>query len=141
MPATDAGLREALTNCEQERAQWKAKAEALEAAGDQRTNLQGEINRLRGELRESVDALAVLSAERDALKDDALAGKAKTTALKIIGGLVAANYKTDIHADRLDGIGAIVKDLETVGAGVTEKTLRELVKEAANLIDRPKAKS
>jgi len=138
LPGTDAGLRDALTSCERERAQWKAKAEALEAAGDQRASLQSEIDRLRRELREGADAVAVLTAERDTLKTDALAGKAKTTALKIIGGLAMKGHGMDIHADRLEGIGDMVKDLQAAGADVTEKTLREWIKEAVNVIEPPK---
>lgn len=138
LPATDAGLRNALTSCEQERAQWKARVGALEAVGDQRASLQVEIDRLRGELRAKTDEVAALGGDRDALKADSLSGKARSTALKIIGGLAMKGYGMTIHAERLEGISDLVKDLEKVGAGVTEKTLREWIKEAANVIDPPK---
>jgi hypothetical protein len=138
LPATDAGLRNALTSCDQERAQWKAKVGALEATGDQRASLQAEVDRLRGELRAKTDEVAVLTRDRDALKTVTLSGKGRSTALKIIGGLAMKGYGMTIHADRLEGIADMVKDLEKVGAGVTEKTLREWIKEASNVIDPPK---
>ncbi|GAB1394783.1 hypothetical protein MASR1M60_29470 [Rhodocyclaceae bacterium] len=140
LPATDAGLRDALARCEQERAQWKAKAEAQAEVGGQRAGLQAEIDRLRGELRAQADDIAALGRERDVLKADALSGKARTTALKIIGGLAMQGYGMTIHAERLEGIAELVKDLEKAGAAVTEKTLREWIKEAANVIDPPQAK-
>lgn len=140
LPATDTGLRNALSNCEQERAQWKAKAEALEAAGDQRGNMQSEIDRLRGELRAMTDEIAALSREREVLKGESLSGKGRSTALKIIGGLVMEAYRMDIHAERLEGIGEIVRDLEKAGAGVTEKTLRDWIKESVTIIEPPKTR-
>ena len=138
LPATDAGLRDALSICETERARWKAKANSMEAAGNQHTSLVAEIDRLRGELRDNTDELAALTSERDALKVDTLSGKAKTTALRIIGGLAMKGYGMDIHADRLERIGEIVKDLQMSGADVTEKTLRMWIKEAAKVIEPPK---
>ena len=140
LPGTDAGLREALTNCERERAQWKSKAESLEEVGDQRKALQSEIGRVRDELRVRTEEVASLAAERDLLKSEALAGKARSTALKIIGGLAMKGYAMDIHAERLNGIVDMVKDLEGVGAGVTEKTLRDWLKEAACVIEPLKLK-
>ena len=137
-PPTDAGLRDALSICETERARWKAKANSMEAAGNQHTSLVAEIDRLRGELRDNTDELAALTSERDALKVDTLSGKAKTTALRIIGGLAMKGYGMDIHADRLERIGEIVKDLQMSGADVTEKTLRMWIKEAAKVIEPPK---
>jgi hypothetical protein len=138
LPATDAGLRNALNSCEQECAKWKARVGTLEAAGDQRASLQVEIDRLRGELRAKTEEVAALGGDRDALKADSLSGKARSTALKIIGGLAMEGYRMKIHAERLEGIAEMVKDLEKVGAGVAEKTLRVWLKEAANVIDLPK---
>ena len=101
LPTTDVGLGDALAGCERERAQWKARAETLEAADDHRVSLKAEIDQIRGEVRGKIEELALLTSERDALKVDALAGKAKTTALKIIGGLAMKGYGMDIHSDRL----------------------------------------
>lgn len=140
LPGTDAGLREALTNCERERAQWKSKAESLEEVRDQRKALQSEIGQVRDELRIRTEEVASLATERNSLKSEALAGKARLTALKIIGGLAMKGYAMDIHAERLNGIVDMVKDMEGVGAGVTEKTLRDWLKEAANVIEPQKAK-
>lgn len=75
------------------------------------------------------------------MKVDALAGKSKAVAFKIIGGLAMQGYSLNIHATRLDGIGDLVKDLQTVGADVTEKTLRTFLKEAAKVIEPKNNKS
>ena len=141
LPATDAELRDALTDCERDRAQWKAKADGLELVGDQRQTLRVEIDRLRDELRAKEDEVAALSKQRDALKEDVLSGKTKSTALKIIGGLAIRGYGLNIHAERLERIGEIVRDLESVGAGVTEKTVREFIKEEANIIELGQART
>lgn len=140
LPTTDAGLRKALLQSDQERAQWKAKAEELAAAGDQCTSLKAEIELLRGELSKRSDELAALTRERDQLKADTLAGKSRTTALKIIGGLAMQGYSLNIHAARLDGIGRLVEDLQRAGADVTEKTLRGFLKDAAHVIEPEKKK-
>ncbi|MCK2097567.1 hypothetical protein [Thauera aromatica] len=136
-PATDAGLREALAASEKERAEWKAKAEALIAGQQSCAILQAEIDRLRGELKARADEVAALTAERGALRADALAGKARTTALKIIGGLAMTGHGMTIHADRLEGISEMVRDLQRAGAEITDKTLREWIKGAAAVIDPP----
>jgi len=135
LPTTDAGLREALASCDRERAQWKAKAESLAAVGSQCASLQAEIERLRGDLRKGSDESAALTRELDQLKADTLAGKSRTTALKIIGGLAMRGYGLDIHAARLNGIGDLVKDLQTAGADVTDKTLLKFLKDAASVIE------
>ena len=139
LPTTDAGLREALASCDRERAQWKAQAESMAAVGDQCASLRAENERLCGSLRTMTDKHAALTVELNQMKHDVLAGRSKTSALKIIGGLAMDGYRLDIHAARLDGIGDLVKDLQTVGVDVTEKTLRVFLKEAAIVIE-PKNK-
>ncbi len=137
LPVTDAGLRAALAECERQRAQWKLKADAVTASKAEREALQAEIDRLRVELRDMEDTLARLISERDALKVDSLAGKTKTTTLKIIGGVAKEAYRIKIHSDRLNGIGEMVSDLQKAGAGVDDKTLRTYIKESAKVIDPP----
>lgn len=138
LPATDAGLREALATCDRERAQWKAEAESMAAVGNRCASLQAEIERLRGDLRTMTDKQAASTVELTQMRSDALAGKSRTAALKIIGGLAMKGYGLNIHAARLDGIGDLVKDLQTAGGDVTEKTLRVFLKEAANVIEPKK---
>lgn len=75
LPTTDAGLREALVQCDQERAQWKAKAEKLAAADDECSRLQAEIERLRGDLRTKSDELAAVTVQRDQMKAEALGNR------------------------------------------------------------------
>jgi hypothetical protein len=139
MPQTDTGLREALATSESERATLRARVAELEAQGDHQVVLQAEVSKLRSEIKDKADKLATISLERDKLKADSLAGKARTTALKVIGGL-ATSWITDIHSERLDGIGDIEKALQSVGAAVDPKTLRTLVKEGAGLIEKINSK-
>jgi hypothetical protein len=60
----------------------------------------------------------------------------RNTLLKIIGGLAIAVYKIDIHAERMEKIGEMVTDLAGQGVSVSEKTLREKLKSAAELIEK-----
>lgn len=140
-PRTDTGLRDALSASETERARLKAEVVALKTVGDQRAEMQAEINRLRSEQRVSEEKLAAIASERDRLKADALDGKARTTALTIIGGLVASTYGSDIHALRIAKLGEMVADIERAGARVDEKTLRKYIKDASEVIDKPNGKT
>lgn len=141
IPPTDAGLRDALASSEQDRARWKAQAESLGRSADQCKELQREIEGLRKELREKEDVIGKLNAERESLNSDALKGKQKTTALKIIGGLAIVAYRINLHDSRLSGIGEIVADLQKAGAGIEEKTLRAYLKEAGEIIEPNPKKS
>lgn len=71
--------------------------------------------------------------------NDSLDGKAKTTALKLIGGLVMDGYGMNIHANRLTGVSDIVSALAGKGIGLTEETVSNWIKEAAQVIEKPKA--
>ena len=133
-------LRNALESCEQERAEWKTKAKSLEAEAAQLKTRQAEIAQLRNELRAKTEEVSALTADLAAVKSDVMSGKTKTTTLKLIGGLAITGHGMDIHAERLDGIAEMLRDLEKVGAGVTEKTLREKIKEAAGIIEPPNRK-
>lgn len=139
-PTTDVGLREALATSERERAEWKDKAAALEEAQQQSAALRVEVDRLRQELRSRADEVAALTAEVKRLRSDALAGKGRSTALKIVGGLAMGAYRMSIHAERLDRLGEMVADLENAGAAVNEKTLRTWLKEAARIIEPSRSK-
>jgi hypothetical protein len=79
-------------------------------------------------LREFEDSLAA-GGEGGAEKP--LGPRERETLLKVIGGLVAARYKTSIHADRIAGISKIVDDLASAGVDVSEKTLSEKLKSAS----------
>ena len=136
LPVTDSELREALATCEQEREQLKSELDKLAQVQTQNRTLQNEIGRLQAEVKEITSEKTKAAAENKKLKDDALAGKTRSTALKIIGGLVKDVYGTDIHAGRLDNIGDIVKALQVQGVDVNEKTLRSYLQEAAKLIQR-----
>lgn len=134
LPSTDSGLQQALTSSMENNALLRIKAERAESLNQKCQSLQAEIERLRSELQIKVDHEARLIQENNELKNAMLDGKARTTALKIIGGLLIEGYGFNIHEPRLDGIGEVVKDLQKAGADVTEKTLRAYIKEAAEVI-------
>jgi hypothetical protein len=71
------------------------------------------------------------------IPDKPFATTERNTLLKIIGGLVASTYNTDIHASRLTNVKQVVDDLARVGVSVTEKTLSEKIKYAAEMIEKP----
>jgi len=57
--------------------------------------------------------------------------------LKLIGGLVMKGYGIDIHADRIEGAKQIIDDLSLIGVKICERTLRDRLKQAADLIKKP----
>ena len=82
--------------------------------------------------------MAALTVERDQLKANALAGKLKTTALKIVGGMAIDASRVDIHSDRMNNIGELERALQTLGASVNAQTLREWLQDAAKVVDPKK---
>ena len=134
LPSTDSGLQQALTTCMEENALLKIKAERAESLNQTCQSLQTEIDRLGRELQKKVGSEARLNQENSALNKAMIDGKARTTTLKIIGGLLIKGYGINIHEPRIDGIGDVVKDLQNAGADVTEKTLRTYIKAAAEVI-------
>jgi len=68
-------------------------------------------------------------------KASELSGKSRNTVAKIIGGLLIKGHGIDIHTDRIEGLGDVMKDLESIGAGVSENVLREWIKLAREQID------
>jgi hypothetical protein len=137
-PTTDAGLRDALAKCEKERDELIVKSERLEAAIEYSNALEGELAKLKTALQGKDAELKAVAAESQCLKVESLAGKSRTSALKIIGGLVKEAYGMDIHSGRFERIGEVVADLERAGGGITEKTLRGWIKDAAEVIENPK---
>lgn len=81
---------------------------------------------------------AEFQAEFNRLKADALEGKAKSTLLKLIGGMAMIGAEIDIHANRIAGIKQTVDDLALKGVEVDEDTLSKRLKEAAALIKNPR---
>ncbi|MDD2978063.1 hypothetical protein [Aquabacterium sp.] len=92
------------------------------------------------ELAQAKARIAELEVQLDQFKEFSqdLSGKSRTTALKIIGGLVIGAYKMRIHDARLNGIAEVMTDLERAGVTVTEKTLSTWIKQAASVIEPPK---
>jgi len=66
--------------------------------------------------------------------DEGLGTRQKNTYLRIIGALLKDGYRMDIHAGKLSGISELLADLERQGADISEKTLRTIIKEAAELL-------
>ena len=60
-----------------------------------------------------------------------MAGKTRSTALKIIGGLAIEAYRINIHAERLESLPEMVRDLEHAEGGGYGKDLEGMAQEAA----------
>ncbi|MDN7497945.1 hypothetical protein QZM89_22340 [Burkholderia gladioli] len=97
------------------------------------TSLIRQVVQLKRELFAARDKASETAPGGDSMKP--AVGKSRTTMVRLIGGLVQANYKIDLKSDRLDGIGAILRDLETVGVSLDEGTLRDYLREAAMKIE------
>lgn len=125
---TDADLRDALVAAERDRDEWRRKAVALDEVKSERNRLRLEKDRLQTDL----DA-----AQRTATaaKADLLAGKNRTSALRIIGGMAIRGYGFDIHGARFEKLGELLTDLESAGAVVDRKVLRRWLRDAAEVID------
>lgn len=128
LPTDDAGVRAELVACKRELDQLKVGVGDIERVRTLSETRRNELDRLRDGLRKAQEKLGIL-------ESDALQGKGRQTARKIIGGLLIDGYGFDIHADRFDRLGEIVEALEQVGAGVNEKTLRKWIVEAASVIE------
>lgn len=97
------------------------------------TALTGEIDRLKAELDEA-------NAKAASLQSEALKGKARTTALKLIGGLAMVGAELDIHSGKIEGITDVLRDLSLKGVNVTDDTLRNYLKDAASVIGKPNSR-
>lgn len=102
---------------------------------------------LKKKLGEIQNQLSAYKAENDNLNKklkqkntELLEGKSKNTALQLIGGLVKSTYKMDIHSKKLNGLSEIVSDLEREGISITSETVSAWIKEAAQVIEKPKTK-
>ncbi|GHU06578.1 hypothetical protein AGMMS50225_01940 [Betaproteobacteria bacterium] len=62
--------------------------------------------------------------------------KSRKTALKIIGALMMDGYGMDIHAPKLEGLQDVLKGLAAAGVSVSERTLRDWIKDAAKEIEQ-----
>jgi hypothetical protein len=69
--------------------------------------------------------------------DDHLQGKSRSTAFRLIGAMAINAYELDIHAPRIEGIGALQTGLSLVGVSIGDDTIRTYLKKAAALIVRP----
>jgi hypothetical protein len=69
--------------------------------------------------------------------DDHLQGKSRSTAFRLIGAMAINAYKLDIHAPRIEGIGALQTGLSLLDVSISDDTIRTYLKKAAALIVRP----
>jgi vacuolar-type H+-ATPase subunit I/STV1 len=106
---------------------------------------QTKIDQLQQQLEEAADKLisetrskTEFQTEFDSLKADALEGKTKSTLLKLLGGMAMIGAEIDIHATRIAGINQTVGDLALKGVVIDESTLSKRLKEAAELIAKPR---
>jgi hypothetical protein len=69
-------------------------------------------------------------------EDKPLSTRERETLLKIIGALAKHGYGLDIHAERIDGFSEILDDCAKCDVQISERTLREKLKAAAELIEK-----
>jgi len=96
-------------------------------------DLTSEVDRLKAELDTA-------NAKITSLQSEVLKGYARTSALKVIGGLAMVGAELDIHSGKIEGITDVVRDLALKGVDVTDDTLRKYLKDASNIIGKPRAK-
>lgn len=135
-PTTDKEWLERLRVSDADRASLERRLAQALVVTDDRTKLREQVSALTDERSNLSMSLASANARIQELERDQLQGKSRTMALKLIGGLAMTGHGIDIHADRFEGIGEIVSDLSEKGITVSEQTLRDRFKEAADLIDR-----
>lgn len=92
----------------------------------------------REEIGNMIKAARAGEVKRITHSTEALEGKSRTTALKIIGGMAMDGYGMDIHASRLN-ISRLVDELAKAGVSVDPKTLSGWIKDAAEVVE-PKKK-
>ncbi len=112
--------------------------ENIEAAHKQIKELQKQLEVIADKLIAETKSKASFQSEFDALKTDALEGKTKSTILRLLGGMAMIGAEIDIHAARLVGIKQTVSDLALKGVEVDDDTLSKRLKEAAELIAKPR---
>lgn len=96
--------------------------------------LHEEVQRLDREVFAAGAQVTETLVESAPISNKPLSTRERKTMLRLIGGLAMAGWKMNIH-ERLNGIAEMVHDLAEVGVSVTEDTLREKLREAAQLIE------
>lgn len=113
----------------------------LEEVTAEREGLQAQLRQQVTALETALKDAAKAKADAEKMRADLLQGKAKSTALKLIGGMAMDGYRVAIHQPRLTNMSDIMSGLQGIdGAAVGEDTLRSILKEAAQLIPAPKAR-
>lgn len=111
---------------------WYKFTTPIKSGDSQVVFLKSEVDRYEREHRQPEK----IEQPTNVLMDD-LEGKAKNTALRLIGGFAMDGYGIDIHASRLTGISELVSALSEKGISITEETLSKWLKKAAKVIDKP----
>jgi hypothetical protein len=100
-------------------------------------NLEKTLQDTRKQLTDSQRTSEALQKSLAILQKEIIEGKAKNTALHLIGGLVMGAYSMDIHAKKLSGLSEIVDDLARLGISITSETVSAWIKDAAQIIANP----
>ncbi|KVM69735.1 hypothetical protein WJ61_21815 [Burkholderia ubonensis] len=129
LPATDAALIERWQSAE-------TKVVALTRQLDEALAVADDCTKLRRQVADLAGKEATLKAEVEAanakireLSGDIAQGKTLTVMRRVIAGLWRVNYvKGDAQPARLEGLGAALNDLQSVGVSVGEDALRGYIK-------------
>jgi hypothetical protein len=138
-PANDAELMERLGAAERACAVAEQEVERLRPVAAERDRLRARETDLTVEVVRLTGELAKAQAKLDLLQQDQLQGKRRSTALRLIGGLVMVTYAADLHAGRFMHMSEMLDDLAAKGIIISEGTVHSYLTEAANEIGRPSA--
>jgi hypothetical protein len=126
VPQTDTELKALLVQKEQELNAANLKLAELEGEREKRRKLAADLTESRRLATEATKGAQELRKKLDELRQDALSGKERGTALKLIGGLLKTAYGNSALDGRLN-ISVIVDDLEKAGAKVSERAVRDWI--------------
>lgn len=96
--------------------------------------LHEEVQRLDREVFAAGEQVSETLAVSASISNKSPSSRERNTMLRLIGGLAMAGWRMPIH-ERLNGIAEMVSDLAQVGVSVSEETLREKLREAAQVIE------
>ena len=130
-PSTDTELLGKYQDAEREKAR-------LQQENDQLKEQLKRHAEQKNALLEKTEQIGKLQAENDRLNAELGSGKGKNTLLKMIAGMAISGHGINIHSERIEGISELADDLAEAGAPLDPKTISDRLKEAAQLIPRPK---
>jgi hypothetical protein len=124
-----------ISECQQEKSRLQLENQELQELKYKLHTLEGTVNELNSELEKKNSELVSIGIKYTANQKDIADGKSRSTLLKVIAGLALCGRKIDVRTERLKGLSDLVRDFETFGVKVDQKTLSAYLKESSEYID------